>query len=79
MLLWELKPDNETYTSRGSVKFTLGYPKEAIKDFDRAIELNPKSANAYHNRGAAKLALGRREEAEKDFDKAKRLKSEENK
>ncbi len=44
--------------------------EEAMKDYDKAIELNPQYAEAYNNRGIAKAELGRNEEAMKDYDKA---------
>ncbi len=48
----------------------MGRNEEAIKDYDKAIELNPQYAKAYNNRGKAKAKLGRNEEAIKDYDKA---------
>ncbi|MBY0379781.1 MAG: tetratricopeptide repeat protein [Burkholderiales bacterium] len=37
--------------------FNEGKYEWAIKDYDLAIALNPKSANAYNNRGNAKFTL----------------------
>ena len=45
----------------------LGYYKKAMKDFDRAIELNPKDARAYYNRGLAYGMLGNDDQAIKDY------------
>ena len=39
-------------------------------DFDKALEINHKYADAYANRGIAKSALGFNKEAIMDFDKA---------
>ena len=44
--------------------------KEAIADFDKAIELNPKDARAYYNRGVVKDELKQYKEAIADYDKA---------
>jgi tetratricopeptide (TPR) repeat protein len=48
-------------------------PASAIKDFDRAIELNPKYANAYRNRAAARKAAGDLQGAAADLERAKQL------
>ena len=47
--------------------------KKAIADFDKAIELNPKYADAYYNRGIAKRQLKQYKEAIADYDKAIKL------
>ena len=60
----------EGYFYRGSAKNKLGRDEEAIKDYDKSIELGPHNANIYYNRGVAKNKLGRHEEAIKDYDKA---------
>lgn len=41
---------------------------EALKDYDRAIELVPNAADPHLNRGAVYESLGRLEEALKDYD-----------
>ena len=55
---------------QGNAKSDSGEYKEAIKDYNKAIELNPKSAIAYNNRGNAKSDSGEYEDAIKDYDKA---------
>src|SRR5262245_57772212 len=45
-------------------------PKEAIDDFNRAIQLYPEYAALYNNRGNVLLAIGAVREAMKDFDRA---------
>lgn len=45
----------------------------AIADYDKAIEINPKYADAYYNRGYAKIDLGQREGGCWDFSKAGEL------
>ena len=54
----------------GLVKNDLKQYKEAIADFDKAIELNPEDAEAYYNRGSAKDDLKQHKEAIADYDKA---------
>jgi tetratricopeptide (TPR) repeat protein len=44
--------------------------KEAIDDFNRAIQLYPEYAAVYNNRGNVLLGLGAAKEALKDFDRA---------
>ncbi|WP_239662075.1 tetratricopeptide repeat protein, partial [Brachyspira hyodysenteriae] len=47
--------------------------EEAIVDFNKSIELNPKNEKAYFNRGIEKIKLARYEEAIVDFNKAIKL------
>ena len=54
-----------------------GEYKEAIKAYDRAIELDRGFINAYYNRGVAKIQLKEPQEAIEDFNKAIELKSDE--
>ena len=44
-------------TTTEAAKSDLKQHKEAIADYDKAIELNPKYFNAYYNRGTAKDGL----------------------
>jgi tetratricopeptide (TPR) repeat protein len=46
----------------------------AIDDFNRALELDPKIAQAYFNRGLVWVYLGEDARAQKDFDECLRLK-----
>ena len=55
------------YNNRGIAKHHLKQYKEAIADYDKAIELNPKEAQAYNNRRLAYLELGKKKEADADF------------
>ena len=50
--------------------------QQAIKDYDKAIELNPQDAIAYFNRGIAYGKLGNYQQAIKDFKTAARLGNE---
>ena len=59
------------YTAgRGVANKVLEKYSEAIADFTKVIELDPKNALAYYNRGAAKFALNKYSEAMADYTKA---------
>jgi tetratricopeptide (TPR) repeat protein/S1-C subfamily serine protease len=64
------QPESYAYNNRGNAKSALGNKQEAIADYDRAISINPKLAEAYVNRGAAKSALGNEQAAIADYDRA---------
>ena len=57
-------------TDRGVARARKQNPREAIEDFNRAIELYPEYAPVYNNRGNVLLAIGAVREAIKDFDRA---------
>jgi Flp pilus assembly protein TadD len=58
---------------KGTKSADNGRIKEALKEFDKAIELNPGYSPAYFNRGTIKADLGDFEGAHADFSKAKEL------
>ena len=58
----------------GNALLKKDMPKEAIKEYTKAIRLNPEFAEAYFNRGIAKVKLHRSKEAIYDFDEVIRLK-----
>ncbi|MGK7940886.1 MAG: tetratricopeptide repeat-containing serine protease family protein [Crocosphaera sp.] len=60
-----IKSNRQDIKSRG-----LGRYKEAIKSYDKAIEISPDYIYAWYNRGFALEKLGRYEEAIKSYDKA---------
>ena len=62
-------------SKRGNLEKAQRLYKDAIIDFDKAIQINPEKAYYYHARGIAKEALGQKEAAQVDFDKAKELDS----
>ncbi|MCC6690317.1 MAG: tetratricopeptide repeat protein, partial [Bacteroidia bacterium] len=66
-------PDHEyAYVSRGSAKNKLKNFKEALLDFDRALQLKPDDCEAYNNRGWAKKGLGDEDGACKDWHYSKK-------
>lgn len=50
-----------------------GRLREAVASFDKAIGLNPRSAEAYNSRGITYHALAQYEQAIKDYDEAVRI------
>lgn len=48
----------------------LGQTREALKDYNQAVELFPEYAAVYNNRGNLLMALGFNQEALKDFNRA---------
>ena len=51
--------DSNAYLNKGSANFRLRNYEEAIKDYSKAIELNPSNGLYYYNRGNAKNILGK--------------------
>lgn len=47
----------KSYFARGTAKCASNNLREAIKDFDKAIELDPRHSRALHQRGFAKVVL----------------------
>jgi tetratricopeptide (TPR) repeat protein len=64
------------YNNRGAARFVKGNLDEALTDYDRAILIDPRYANAYRNRAVLKLVQGKPADAEKDFDQCRRLESD---
>jgi tetratricopeptide (TPR) repeat protein len=58
------------YYNRGAAYSHLGNDRQAIVDYDKALEINPEYADAYYNRGTIYLHLGNYRQAIRDFDKA---------
>lgn len=57
----------------GVDKSRKGDFKEALKDFDRALQIEPNNADAYGNRCVARYKLGDKQGAIKDCQKASAL------
>lgn len=62
------------YSKRGILESESGYHKEAIDDFDKAIDLNPQEFSFYNNRGYARLRAKQYAQAIEDFTKTISLK-----
>lgn len=58
------------YVNRGMALLDAGHYPGAAADFDRALELNPRSPDALVGRGTLRLRAGRLPEALEDFDRA---------
>ncbi len=48
----------------------MGKKEEAIKQYDKAIQINPKYADAYYNKGIALSDLGKKDKAIAEYEKA---------
>jgi Flp pilus assembly protein TadD len=48
----------------------LGKPDEAVKAYDKAIEINPQNSVSWVYKGQALDKLGKSDEAQKAYDKA---------
>ena len=57
----ESRVDNNAgaYVERGNAYSGKGQYDQAIADYSKALEINPRYAMAYNNRGVACLFLGR--------------------
>ena len=60
-----------SYISRGSAYNKLEQYQTALIDFDKALNIDPKSQEAYNNRGWAKTGLGLYKEACKDWKRSR--------
>ena len=69
----ELQPSSVVFAYRGWTHLVVDAPKLALRDFELAIELDPKNADAYNGRGFARVTLGRVREGVADAAEALRL------
>ena len=69
-----MEPDEAiTWFEQGSNLADQGKKEEALKAYEKAIELDPKFANPWNGRGLALKALGRKSQAVECFARAKEL------
>ena len=68
--------DRLAWLARGSVYLKMDNTENAIRDFSRAIELNPNHPKAYHLRGLARKMAGENDQALADLGKAIEIDSE---
>lgn len=61
------------FCNRGLTHYRSGNLDKAIADFDRALRINPRLADAYNNRGNVWQAKGDLDKALTDFDQAIKL------
>jgi tetratricopeptide (TPR) repeat protein len=66
----EIGPHYVTYNNRGAALWKAGKPEPALKDFEAAIQLNPKFAAPYNNRASILSEAGRYDEAMRELEKA---------
>ncbi|MBI3837840.1 MAG: tetratricopeptide repeat protein, partial [Planctomycetia bacterium] len=64
------------YNRRGEVRAAAQQDREALADFEAAVELNNHSWRAIHNRAVSYAYLGRVKEAMADFDRTIKLKKD---
>lgn len=68
-------PPAETKTAmdwfeKGNYNYDIGNCKEAVVDYQKATELNPKYAESYNNKAYTEMRMGNYKEALNDLDKA---------
>ena len=63
-------------SARGSALCSLGRPREALKSFERAIDLDPETAEHYRNAALCQLSLDEPEAARTLLDQALELNTE---
>jgi len=63
------------YYARGLAYANLGEYQQAIKDYNKTIELNPKDGNTYYNRSCAYSLIGNSDRSIQDLSEAIKLDS----
>ncbi|MEY3866486.1 MAG: hypothetical protein RLZZ338_377 [Cyanobacteriota bacterium] len=69
----EIQPHPYAYNNRGLVYYDKGDKEKAFKDYNEAINLDPKYANAYVGRGNVYYDKGDKDNAFKDYNEAIKL------
>ena len=67
---WAIAESAEFYYKRGNDKYDAEDYTGALKDYKKAIKINPQYSDAFNNRGNVKLDLKLYKEAIKDYTKA---------
>jgi len=63
-MVTRLDPRNfEAWLDYGETLFELGYFRQALKAFDRSVDVNPKSAESFYLRAKVLMVLNRNFEA----------------
>jgi tetratricopeptide (TPR) repeat protein len=57
------------FNNRGYAKYCLGHKTEALEDYDRALELNPRNGQAIYNRADIQIEMGEYESVLSNFSK----------
>ncbi len=65
--------DAYAWNNKGVALSALGRHEEAIRCFDKAIEIQPEYTTAWKNKGVALQALGRETEAKEVMSLARKL------
>ncbi len=65
--------DAEAYSNRGIAYLSKGQYDQAISDFTKALEINPRYTDAYYNRGVSYFDKGQYDKAWEDVYKAQDL------
>ena len=65
--------DAAAYINRGNAYFEKGQYDQAISDYTKALEINPRDAWAYFDRGNAYFEKGEYDKAWEDMHKAQAL------
>jgi tetratricopeptide (TPR) repeat protein len=67
----KMAPDsNEVFLKKGIIVAALGKPEEAIQNFGRAINLQPRNTDALYNRGNIYFQQKKYLKAKQDFEKS---------
>jgi tetratricopeptide (TPR) repeat protein/predicted aspartyl protease len=65
--------DPAALDSRGLVYLRLGNPRDAVRDYDSALDTDPNMSNSLYGRGLAELRLGEKARAQDDLAAAEKL------
>ena len=72
-IVYKLLGNASACYNQGNVFYSRGRYENAIKAYEKAIEIDPNLAGAWHNKGETLKSLGRSTEADAAFSKAKEL------